>query len=226
MAAALAQSGFVDDAQRRVGLPPRISRVFAAGAPADILLYTLVPGMLVGRNRVPDAAAAEFIPPTFRNPVLIRQLPEVDNPAADAELVALKPDVYVDYGTVGDDYIASLEAVQRRTGVPGVLLDGTLTRIPGTYRRLGVALGVPERGERLAAAADRILARYRGALASTSTPLRVYLACSADGFVPCLAGDSAGEQLDWLGAINVAGTRASAPRRPLSVDEITALTPQ
>ena len=226
MAPLLTQAGFVDDAKRRVELPSRVSRVFAAGAPSDVLLYTLVPEMLVGRNRVLDAAALEFIPPAFRNPVLIRQLPEVDNPAADAELLALKPDVYVDYGTVGEDYIASLEAVQRRTGVPGIILDGRLTRIPDTYRRLGAALGVAGRGERLGAAADRILMKYRGALASTSSPLRVYLACSADGFVPCLADDSAGEQLEWLGAVNVAGTRASAPRRPLSVDEIKALVPR
>jgi iron complex transport system substrate-binding protein len=53
----------------------------------------------------------------------------------------------------------------------------------------------------------------------------VYLACSADGYVPCLADDSGGEQLQWLGGINVAGTRATAPRRPLTIDEIRALDP-
>ena len=118
-ATALSQSAFVDDAKRSVMLPASVGRVFAAGAPAEVLLYTLVPEKLAGRNRIPEGDAVEFFPPAFRNPVFIRQLPEVDNPAADAELVALKPDVYVDYGTVQADYIASLEAVQKRTGVPG-----------------------------------------------------------------------------------------------------------
>ena len=222
----LTQTRFVDDAGRGVILPPRVTRVFAAGAPAEVLLYTLVPEMLAGRNRVPDAAALEFMPPAYHNPVLIRQLPEVDNPAADAELVALKPDVYVDYGTVHADYIASLEAVQRRTGVPGILLDGALARIPDTYRRLGAALGASARGERLAAAAERILSAYRGRLAAGPSPIRVYLACSADGAQACLADDSAGEQLALLGGVNVAGTRESAPRRPLTIDEIAALAPQ
>jgi len=36
-------------------------------------------------------------------------------------------------------------AVQKRTGVPGILLDGTLDRISATYRRLGTALGVADR---------------------------------------------------------------------------------
>ena len=88
----------MDDAKRTVSLPASVNRVFAAGAPAEVLLYTLAPDRLAGRNRVPEGPAIEFFPPAFRNPVFIRQLPEVDNPAADAELVALKPDVYVDYG--------------------------------------------------------------------------------------------------------------------------------
>jgi iron complex transport system substrate-binding protein len=220
------QAGFVDDAKRSVVLPPQVTRVFAAGAPAEVLLYTLVPEMLVGRNRRPEGDAIEFYPPRYRTPILIRQLPEVDNPAADAELLAIKPDVYVDYGTVQEDYIAAVEAVQRRSRVPGIILDGELIRIPDTYRRLGAALGVAARGTQLGAAADRLLAKYRGALALGPSPVRVYLACSGDGFVPCLADEPAGAQMAWLGGINVAGTRATAPRRPLTIDEIEALRPQ
>jgi iron complex transport system substrate-binding protein len=228
------QGGFEDDAKRVVTLPPRVSRVFAAGAPAEVLLYTLVPEMLVGRNRLPEKDALEFFPPPYRAPVFIRQLPEVDNPAADAELLALKPDVYIDYGTVHEDYIASVDAVQRRTRVPGIILDGALARIPDTYRRLGAALGVAARGQQKAAAAERVLTKYRGALATApgaaasvaaASPPRVYLACSADGHQPCLSDDSAGEQLAWLGGVNVAGSRATAPRRPLTIDEIRALDP-
>jgi iron complex transport system substrate-binding protein len=218
------QGRFTDDAGRSVALPARANRVFAAGAPAEVMLYTLVPDLLVGRNRVPGADALEFFPPEYRNPTLIRRLPEVDNPAADAELLALKPDVYIDYGTVADDYIQAVEAVQRRTKVPGIILDGALSRIQETYRRLGVALGVKERGERLAAATERFLAKYSGAL--SSPPVRVYVACSSDGYVPCLEDDTGGEQLRWLGGTNVAGTRATAPRRPLTIAESQAMNPQ
>lgn len=221
-AVASLQSRFTDDANRTVTAPARVSRVFAAGAPAEVMLYTLAPDLLVGRNRVPTGAAAEFFPPQYRTPTLIRQLPEVDDPAADAELVALKPDVYVDYGSVQADYIASVEAVQKRTGVPGVIMNGALERIPEMYRRVGALLGVPDRGAQLAAATERLLARYRNRLAAP-TPVRVYLACSGDGYVPCLEEDSGSEQLRWLGGVNVAGPRAAAPRRPRTIDEIKAM---
>jgi iron complex transport system substrate-binding protein len=220
------QGRFVDDAGRAVVLPARVSRVFAAGAPAEVMLHTLAPELLVGRNRVPEGEAVEFFPPAYRNPTLIRQLPEFDNPKADAELVALKPDIYVDYGTVNPDYVESLEAVQRRTGVPGIVLDGALARVPDAYRRLGSALGVSARGQQRGDRAERLLSKYRDALAKGSSAVRVYLACSADGYVPCLADESGGEQLRWLGGINVAGTRAAAPRRPLTIDEIKALAPE
>jgi iron complex transport system substrate-binding protein len=223
--AATMQGRVVDDAGRSVMFPPRVARVFAAGAPAEVMLYTLVPEMLVGRNRVPSGDALEFFPPKYRTPTLIRQLPELDNPAYDAELIALKPDVYIDYGTVDADYAAVIDAVQKRTRVPGIILDGTLSKIPDAYRRLGAALGVKERGERLGAVADRVLTKYRGILSSPTRPVRVYLACSADGYQPCLEDTSAGEQLQWLGGVNAAGTRATAPRRPLTLDEIKAMKP-
>jgi iron complex transport system substrate-binding protein len=224
-ATVFSQTSFVDDAKRTVPLPASVTRVFAAGAPAEVLLYTLAPDKLVGRNRVPEGAGVEFFPPAFRNPVFIRQLPEVDNPAADAELVALKPDAYVDYGTVNEDYIAAVQAVQTRTGVAGIVLDGELSRIPAAYRRLGTAFGIAARGNLLGDAAERLMGKYRGAL-SVGTPVRVYLACSADGYQPCLADQSGGEQLAWLGGVNVAGTRATAPRRPLTIDEIKSMSPQ
>src|SRR5215467_13934132 len=159
----LAQTRVTDDAKRTVSLPAHVSRVFAAGAPAEVLLYTLVPDMLVGRNHMPPAAALEFMPPTLRSPKPIKNLPDRDDPRYDDELLALKPDVYVDYGTVDDDYVAALEAISGRTKVPALILDGRLTNIPVAYRKLGAALGVPDRGERAAAEAQRILDKYRGA---------------------------------------------------------------
>ena len=215
-------SRFVDDAGREVQLPPRVQRVFAAGGPAEVLLHTLAPEMLVGRNRLPEGEARAFFPPGIDDAVLIRRLPELDDPSADAELLALKPHVYVDYGTVDADYVAVLDAVQKRTGVPGLILDGALHRIPGTYRRLATALGVGERGEKLAAAAERLLTTYR---ASLPPGRRVWLACSADGYLPCLEDERSGEVLRWIGGINVAGRRATAPNRPLTIAEIKALAP-
>jgi hypothetical protein len=95
-----------------------------------VLLYTLVPAKLDGRNQIPPPAALELIPPQYRNPIPIVNLPDRDDPRYDAELLALELDVYVDYGTVDSDYVAALEAISARTNIPAVILDGRLSEIP------------------------------------------------------------------------------------------------
>ena len=220
---AAAQTAFVDDAHRSVTLPDRVSRVFAAGAPAEVLLYTLVPEMLVGRNHAPSPAARELTPPEYRTPAQITNLPDRDDPRYDGEFLALKPDIYVDYGDLDNDYVLALEAITSRTRIPGIILDGRITSIPMTYRKLGTVLGVPDRGERLATEAERIIGKYRGTLAAS--PIKAYLACSQNGLSPCLAGHSFGEAAELLGAENVAGSTENAPRRLLAVEEIRALAP-
>ena len=200
-------------------------RVFAAGAPAEVLLYVLAPKLLVGRNHAPGADALPLMPPELRNPQLIQNLPNADDDKFDGELRALKPDLYVDYGTVADDYVESLTHVQARTAVPGIILDGDLAKIPNVFRRLGPLLGEAQAAERLAAETERVLERYHNSLARTGKPPRVYLACSQNGLVPCLSGTSNGEAADWLGATIVAGTAATAPRRPATVADIEAWQP-
>jgi iron complex transport system substrate-binding protein len=219
---ASAQSPFTDDAGRTVVIPARVERVFAAGAPADVLLYTLAPEKLPGRNQLPREAALELMPPEYRTPRPIVNLPERDDPRYDAELLALDVDLYVDYGTIDDDYVAALAAISERTKIPGVILDGSLENVPSVYRRLGAALGVAERGERLAAEVERVLAKYRGSLAEPA--VKVYLACSPNGLTPCVEGHSSGEAAALLGARNVGGS-VGEPRRPLTVAEIRERAP-
>ncbi len=203
-------------------LPARVDRVFAAGAPAELLLYTLVPEKLAGRNHMPSPAALELMPPEYRAPRQIVNLPERDDARYDAELLALDVDVYIDYGTIDDDYVAALAAISERTRIPGIILDGSLENLPSVYRRLGAALGVPERGERLAAEAQRVIDKYRGTL--SDPPVRVYLACSPNGLTPCVEGHSSGEAAALLGAVN-AGGKIGEPRRPLTIDEIRERAP-
>jgi iron complex transport system substrate-binding protein len=217
-----AQVDFTDDAMRTIALPAAVERVFAAGAPAEVLLYTLVPEKLAGRNNVPAPAALEFLPAEYRNPRQIVNLPERDDPRYDAELLALDVDVYVDYGTVDADYVAALDAISRRTRVPAIILDGSLENVPSVYRRLGAAFGVPQRGERLAAEASRLIERYRGALAEP--PVKVYLACSPNGLTPCVEGHSSGEAAALLGATNVGG-KVGDQRGPLAPAQIRERAP-
>ena len=42
---------FTDDSGRKVALPDRVTRVYAAGPPASVLVFALAPDMLIGWTR-------------------------------------------------------------------------------------------------------------------------------------------------------------------------------
>src|SRR5262249_60636907 len=54
-----------DSAGRHVTLPDTVQRVFAAGPPAAVLIYTLAPDKLVGWPRKLAPEAADYIPAAY-----------------------------------------------------------------------------------------------------------------------------------------------------------------
>lgn len=215
-----------DDAGRSATLQAPIERVFAAGFPAEILVYTLAPERLVGRNHPPSAAAREFVPEQLRDPIVIHTLPARDSAAQDAEFLQSKPQLFLDYGELDEDYLAAVTAVSTRTGVPALTFDARLERVPQVYRTLGKLLGVADRGELLARESERLLERYAGPAARTAgKPGSVYFECSDDRQMPCLSNEIAGEVIAMAGGRNVADTIPAAGERPLSIAEVAAADP-
>lgn len=148
----------VDAVGRHVEVPDRIERVYAAGPPASATLYVVAPDRMVGWIRAPSEAARTYLPQRYAElPVVGRLTGGGDQTDLD-KLKQLAPDLILDVGTVSPKYAALAESVQRDTGIPYLLLDGSLRATPGLLRNLGDLLGVPERGAALAAWAERALA--------------------------------------------------------------------
>lgn len=215
-----------DSAGRRVELPERVQRVFAAGHPAAVLLYTLAPETLLGWSREPPAAAAPFMPERyFRLPALGRLTGR--GGSANLEVVlGARPDLILDYGSVNPTFVSLAERVQAQTGIPYLLIDGSLDALPEAYRRLGALLGREARAERLARHAEQVLAELealRAAVAPGRAP-RVYYARGPDGLETGLAGAINVELIERLGAVNV----AEGPGRGLvnvSLEQVLAWDP-
>ena len=177
-----------------------------------------------GPQSLPPAAALELIPPQFRNPTAIVNLPDRDDPRYDAELLALDVDVYVDYGTVDADYVAALEAISERTRIPGIILDGRLGRDSRRLSRLGAALGVAERGARLADEAERLIDKYRGTLARRAAARLLGVLAERPDAVLRRATAPAKSPSCWARSTWRAASIRRA-RRPLTVAEIRDLAP-
>jgi len=220
------ETSFRDHAGRDHLVTLPVKSVAAAGGPAEILLYSLAPELMVGWNRNPSPAARRFIPESLQPRVQIPSLPDASNAHLDAEFAALQPQLILDYGSMHQDYIDRADVVQERLGIPFMSYDGSLERIPEVYRELGGLLGVQERAETLAQLAEYILARYQSVLAGKAEAQNVYITTSDDGLLAAFTEDTENDIFAWLGVNNAAGSIEGVSQLPINFQQIAEWNPE
>src|SRR5262245_25096101 len=93
-----ATRSFTDSASRVVIVPAKIERVFAAGPPAAILVYTLAPDKLLGWSREVRPAERAFMPEKYADLPVLGRLTGKGNTANIETVIAARPDVILDVG--------------------------------------------------------------------------------------------------------------------------------
>ena len=217
-----------DGAGRSVLLPGPVRRVLPAGSPASILLWSLAPDLMTGWARRPSPAELAFLPPEAAALPEVGRLTGRDNTANVEAVLAQRPDLVLDYGSVGATYVSLADRVQAQTGLPDLLLDGTLARIPETYASLGDILDRQAAAAVRADAARTILAEAQAAadlLRSRGRP-SVYYARGPRGLETGLAGSINTEVLEFAGAENVAARSLGAGGlAQVSAEQVLAFDP-
>ncbi|MCL4798180.1 MAG: ABC transporter substrate-binding protein [Burkholderiales bacterium] len=217
----------VDSAGRRVALPARVERVFAAGPPASVMVFAIAPGKLLGWTRAIRPAEAAFMPRRYAALPELGRLAGRGDTANVETVMALRPDVIIDVGSVADTYASLADRVQRTTGIPYLLFDGRFASMADTLRRIGAVTGDVAQAERLARYAERTLAEVRQRLAAVPAGghPRVYYARGPAGLQTGLAGSINVEVLDVIGARNVAaGARGGLAN--VSLEQVLAWAPE
>ncbi len=216
-AAALAAE-VTDATGRTVQVPDQVTRVLPAGPPAAVLLAAIAPGLMLGwPSPIPDSARTLLSPAAAKLPQIPRLTGHDD---VTEKIQALKPDLILDYGTVSPRYTGLAIATQQRTGIPTILLDGSLAESPHVIRMLG---GILHRKGRA-----KILAHFAEALLALPTTQgahpRVVYARGADGLTVAAPGTDVTEVFTRLGW-QVLAPDGNGPFRPSSIDAIRVLDP-
>lgn len=195
-----------DGAGRALPVPARVERVFPSGPPAAILLYTLAPDLLLGWPRANRPEEREFLLPDIGARPEVGRLTGRGNTANLEVVLALKPDLILDVGSVAQTYVSLADRVQKQTGIPYALLDGRFDKTGANYRTLGMLIGRPNAGEELAAHADGIIRTITTRIAAIPTDKRprVYYARGPRGLETGLGGSINVETIELM-AHNVAG---------------------
>ena len=213
-----------DSSGRRAEVPARVERVYAAGGPASIFLYTLAPEKMLGWNRPLSAEERAFVPARFAELPTLGRLTGRGNTANVEVVLAARPDLIFDYGSLTSTYRSLADRTQQQLGVPYLLFDGSLSAIPDVCRRVGELLGVGGRGRELGRYAERLLAETdrRVARVPVAQRPRVYYARGPKGLETAARGSINVESLERLGAHNVAempgGLAAVSPEQVLGWD--------
>jgi iron complex transport system substrate-binding protein len=201
-------AGTVQDAAgRSIAVPDRVVRVFPAGPPAAILLYTLAPELLLGWPRANRAEECSFMLPDICTRPEVGRLTGRGNTANLESVLALKPDLILDVGSTAPTFASLAARVQEQTGIPYALLDGRFEVMPTTYRLLGKLTN--RDAEPLADHAEQTLAQIQARvnrIPENERP-RVYYARGPRGLETGLGGSINVETIEYLGARNVAGER-------------------
>ena len=216
----------VDGGGRRVEVSNSVRRVFAAGGPASIFVYTLAPDALLGWARQPTPEERAWLPARYADLPSLGRLTGRGNTANVEVVLAARPDLVLDFGSVGPTYVSLADRVQEQIKVPYILLDGSLSATARAYTLAGDLLGVADRGRELARYVDRTLADVDRRVASVPPERRptVYYARGPKGLETAAPGSINAESLDRLGARNVAAGSGQG-LTSVSLEQVLAWNP-
>jgi iron complex transport system substrate-binding protein len=215
-----------DAAGRSVPVPAKVARVFPAGPPAAILLYTLAPEMLIGWPRANRSEECAYMLPEICTRPEVGRITGRGNTANLETVLALKPDLILDVGSTSATFVSLADRVQEQTSIPYALLDGRFTGIAGTYRMLGALIGRGEDAEKLARTTEDTLKTITGRvepIAMSKRP-KVYYARGPRGLATGLGGSINVETIELI-ARNVAGETQGGLAN-VSIEQILVWNPE
>ena len=195
-----------DSAGRPIPVPARVERVFPAGPPAAVMLYTLAPDLLLGWPRANRSQECAYMLPDICTRPEVGRVTGRGNTANLEAVLALKPDLILDLGSANETFVSLAARVQDQTGIPYALLDGRFVALTTAYRKLGQLIGRQATAEDLADYASRTLTAISERIANVTAEQRprVYYARGPRGLVTGLGGSINVETIELIGC-NVAG---------------------
>jgi len=209
--------------------PSDIKRIFAAGGPASVLLAVLAPHKMLGWPSQMSSKVLDALGSPLRDLPVLGRLSGRGSTIPTETLLALKPDLILDAGSVDDTYLSTAQRVTEQTGIPYVVIEGRLADSARQLLEAGRLLGAEARGNALADYAEEILssaARVRKAIPLEKRP-RVYYGRGQEGLETGMVGSLHMEAIDIAGGYNVAaqgGEKIGIAR--VSLEQIIGWAPE
>ena len=216
-----------DDAGREVAFARTPGRVYAAGPPASVLVFALAPERLAGWTTPFREAEKPWVAARYLELPVLGRLTGRGGTASLEKLVASRPDLIIDYGSVNATYASLADRVQAQTGIPYVLVDGRFDALDGALARVGEWLDARAAATRWRSLVADTLAWLHSGVAAIPASERpaVYYARGPQGLVTALGGSINAESIERVGARNVAAALGRGGLAQVSLEQVLAWRP-
>uniref|UniRef100_I2Q3C8 ABC-type Fe3+-hydroxamate transport system, periplasmic component n=1 Tax=Desulfovibrio sp. U5L TaxID=596152 RepID=I2Q3C8_9BACT len=211
-----------DMSGKTVVVPDTPRRVYALSPPDALLVYAVAPCRLAGWNYPQTSAARAWFAPCARDLPVLGGFFAMGMTPDKEELLKAAPDLAISGSMAKSN--SDFDAFFAGAGIPVVHIESESPEdYPRALRLLGGLLGDKERGEALAAYADRTLADIRQGVASIPEDKRltVYYAEGGDGLYTDGRGSFHTLVLELAGGVNV---HPSPQTRVYGMDKVTLET--
>lgn len=206
-----------DMAGREVTVPKQIKKIYSVNSIGTIFLYTLKPDALAGWNSE-LGSEKQFIKEEYHSlPVLGTY--KGPNSINIEELLKTDPDIIINMGDVNEKYISEADELQQLTGIPVIMIDGSLDKQAEAYKLLGKLLNAEKRADTLAKYSNDALEeiKEKAAAITEENKISVYYAAGPKGLETSPLGSINTEVLDLVGGLNAANTGIDKNLRRIDV---------
>lgn len=220
----------VDMAGRSVEIPANVEKVYATGTLGTIILHTLVPEKIAGLNSEMSEMELKYLGDTNKYTPVLGSWKGTQYNGNIEEFLMVKPDIIINMGDVSEAYISDSEEIEKQTGIPVLMVDGSIDKTKEAYTFLGEILNKEERAKELS---DYFIETMRTVKEFVDNipevdRVRVYYAEGPKGLETELRGTMNSEIIEIAGGINVAGNnwKSESRRVQVSLEQVILENPE
>ncbi|NLM16806.1 MAG: ABC transporter substrate-binding protein [Candidatus Riflebacteria bacterium] len=217
---------------RTVELPEQIFKVCPDGQSAVVIMHSLSLDMLTSWSFDLLEQEKIYIPSKYHDLPVTGLLSGQKVTGNLEKVMLLKPDIIlsaVDLGNAGghQKMIQDADNLQRKTGIPVVIVTSEIRRAGEVFTFLGKILHLEEKAGHLASYCNRVISYADEQRAKIDVPVTVYYAQGKRGLMTAPKGSSHGEIIELVGGRNVADFKGDIRNRTaVNLEQVLLWNPQ
>ena len=194
----MSAKNITDMAGRSVSIPEHIERILPYDSKTSILLFPVAENVMAAKAKIPGSNKYQYINNAYN------QLSEVDIKNIESVLI-YNPQLIIAGTYIGSDNYDRFNKLQKRTHIPVVIIDLSISELSNTYEFLSNILSQKESCIACASYLKSIYKQTQSLMQNNTIPAQgIYYTIGGSGLMTDPSGSKHTEVLDYLKLNNVA----------------------